>query len=400
MALKLSNRASSVLAANIADDTTTIAIQSGDEGLFPSLVAGDWFPVTVVDASGNVEHMRCTARAGVSLTVIRAQEGTTARSFDAGAKVDLRLTAAELVAAIADAGRLTTGTIDRERLGDGLQEVATTSGNLNTHSVTGLYRTLAGAPGAPVSQDGYLLHIESEDGAAYQRWRQGTGAAEYDRLRVSDVWSTWTVLRVGAAAQDAIFFPKTGGTLTGKATTLASATGGAGFALPAGAEPTAPVNGDIWNTGTKLQIRIDGVTQSVVFESRSIGVGGLATGGGDLSSDRTITVPKSTSAQALAGEDDTTAMTPVRVKEKIDATPNKVTTSGDGQLVDFPIGHTIMCSIPGGLNRNNPASPRLNVVDGGGNQFYTTTGSGTPLVGTWRGRGGDGNGAYLLQRVS
>ena len=47
----------------------------------------------------------------------------------------------------------------------------------------------------------------------------------------------------------------------------------------------------------------------------TIGVSGLATGGGDLSTNRTITVPKSSSAQALAGTDDTTAMTPARVAQ-------------------------------------------------------------------------------------
>jgi hypothetical protein len=51
--------------------------------------------------------------------------------------------------------------------------------------------------------------------------------------------------------------------------------------------------------------------------ARSIGVGGLATGGGDLSANRTITVPKSSNPQAVAGVDDTTAMTPVRTKEAV-----------------------------------------------------------------------------------
>lgn len=51
--------------------------------------------------------------------------------------------------------------------------------------------------------------------------------------------------------------------------------------------------------------------------TRSISAAGLATGGGDLSTDRTITVTKSSQAQALAGSDDTTAMTPLRTKEAI-----------------------------------------------------------------------------------
>jgi hypothetical protein len=53
--------------------------------------------------------------------------------------------------------------------------------------------------------------------------------------------------------------------------------------------------------------------------ARSIGVGGLATGGGNLSADRTITVPKSTTPQAIAGSDDTTAMTPLTTSAAVAA---------------------------------------------------------------------------------
>lgn len=52
---------------------------------------------------------------------------------------------------------------------------------------------------------------------------------------------------------------------------------------------------------------------------RTIGVGGIATGGGDMSANRTITVPKSTNPQAIAGSDDASAMTPVRTKESVGA---------------------------------------------------------------------------------
>lgn len=54
-------------------------------------------------------------------------------------------------------------------------------------------------------------------------------------------------------------------------------------------------------------------------KSTTVSAGGIATGGGDLSANRTITVPKSSSVQALAGTDDATAMTPVRVAEAISA---------------------------------------------------------------------------------
>lgn len=49
-------------------------------------------------------------------------------------------------------------------------------------------------------------------------------------------------------------------TYTGLALTAASATGGAGFRLPHGVAPTAPVNGDLWTESTGLYCRINGVT--------------------------------------------------------------------------------------------------------------------------------------------
>lgn len=61
-------------------------------------------------------------------------------------------------------------------------------------------------------------------------------------------------------------------TTAGLALTAASATGGAGFRLPHGAAPTAPVDGDVWTTSAGgMYVQINGVT-----------VGPLAAGGGGL----------------------------------------------------------------------------------------------------------------------
>jgi len=94
MALKLANNASSTLAAAISASDTTLSVASGDAGLFPTLAAGDWFPLTIIDSGGNMEVVRVTARSGAALTVTRAQEGTTAKAFASGTRCDLRLTAA------------------------------------------------------------------------------------------------------------------------------------------------------------------------------------------------------------------------------------------------------------------------------------------------------------------
>lgn len=96
MALKLKNNATSVLAGSIDDAATTFSVASGAGAGFPTLTAGDWFPLTIVNADGDYEIVRCTDRSGDLFTVTRAQEGTAAVAFDAGSRVDLRLTAAAI----------------------------------------------------------------------------------------------------------------------------------------------------------------------------------------------------------------------------------------------------------------------------------------------------------------
>lgn len=65
----------------------------------PTLAGGDFFLLSVLDASGNlVEIVKVTAytAAATSATVVRAQEGTPATAFTAGQKVVGSVTAASL----------------------------------------------------------------------------------------------------------------------------------------------------------------------------------------------------------------------------------------------------------------------------------------------------------------
>lgn len=98
MALKLSNNADGLLAMAISNSATSLTLRAGHGSRFPALGSGDWFPITVVRASdpSQFEIMRCTGRSGDTLTVVRAQEGTSAITFDAGDVVSLRLTSGTL----------------------------------------------------------------------------------------------------------------------------------------------------------------------------------------------------------------------------------------------------------------------------------------------------------------
>lgn len=116
MAVKVSNNATTKLAGSIAIDSTTVAVE--DASAFPALSAGEWFPATIVDSSKNMEIVKVTARSGATFTIERAQEGTVARAFTAGARIDLRVTSAALAAMVETAvdtatSDLTTALNDR-----------------------------------------------------------------------------------------------------------------------------------------------------------------------------------------------------------------------------------------------------------------------------------------------
>lgn len=56
----------------------------------------------------------------------------------------------------------------------------------------------------------------------------------------------------------------------GKQTYVASASGGASANMPAGAAPSAPSNGDLWSTTTRLFARLNGVTETLAHLSANI----------------------------------------------------------------------------------------------------------------------------------
>lgn len=79
------NNASTILASNITSSQTTLPLNTGTGALFGTPIAGDYFMVTVISASNTAvfEVMQCTGRSGDTLTVVRAQEGTTGQAFNA-----------------------------------------------------------------------------------------------------------------------------------------------------------------------------------------------------------------------------------------------------------------------------------------------------------------------------
>jgi hypothetical protein len=108
MSVKFSNNAKTTLSSGITSSATSIAV--ADASVFPSISGSEYFYVTFEDLSGNVEIVKVTGVSSNTLTVVRAQESTTARAYASGDKAENRLTAGSLndVATQADTDTNTT----------------------------------------------------------------------------------------------------------------------------------------------------------------------------------------------------------------------------------------------------------------------------------------------------
>lgn len=104
MAQKFANNARGRLSAAISAADTSLTLLSGESDRFPVanlgvgtpyVGSGDWFKITIVDANfKEIIYARTRTSGSQTLSnLMRGQEGTTARDFDAGAIVGARLTA-------------------------------------------------------------------------------------------------------------------------------------------------------------------------------------------------------------------------------------------------------------------------------------------------------------------
>lgn len=97
MADAFTNFAKSTLAGGLAPATTALTVQVGDGALFPAAGAGQTFRCVLQNLANQREVILVSVRAGDAFTtIVRAQEGTTALTWNAGDKIGHRLTAAQL----------------------------------------------------------------------------------------------------------------------------------------------------------------------------------------------------------------------------------------------------------------------------------------------------------------
>jgi hypothetical protein len=92
------NNAASKLDAPVSAVGLTLQVKAGDGALFPNPTGGDFFMLTLSKVASGVENTieitKCTARVGDVLTIVRAQEGTTASAYTVDDRAELRMTAA------------------------------------------------------------------------------------------------------------------------------------------------------------------------------------------------------------------------------------------------------------------------------------------------------------------
>jgi len=120
MPIKLANNASGTLATAISASDVGAVLTAGDGAEFPTLGTGDYFYATLTSIGGTQEIVKATARVGDTVTIARAQEGTTAQSFAAGSRFESRVTAQSVL----DTGRYseTVSVKDYGAVGDGVTD--------------------------------------------------------------------------------------------------------------------------------------------------------------------------------------------------------------------------------------------------------------------------------------
>lgn len=93
MPVLYTNNAATTLASGITAAATSLTVATGKGALFPAPSSPSYFYATLSNADGSLlEIVKVTARATDTFTITRAQDGTSALAWNAGDKIELRIT--------------------------------------------------------------------------------------------------------------------------------------------------------------------------------------------------------------------------------------------------------------------------------------------------------------------
>ena len=165
MPVLFTNNASTTLSAGINNSTTTIPIASASG--FPSLGSGEYYFGTIANTNNTkIEVVKVTAGT-TSLTVTRAQDGTSAQAFDSGDNFQLRVTAATLDATSKSDVAITAGSVSADTLiakGDG----ASADGQIQLNCRDNSHGIKLKSPPHSASAN-YTLTFPNDDGTSGQK---------------------------------------------------------------------------------------------------------------------------------------------------------------------------------------------------------------------------------------
>ena len=168
MDVKFTNNGHSTLAASASTSDTSITVASGHGARFPSLSGSAYFFATLIDASNNLEIVKCTARSSDVLTITRAQESTTARAFAIGDRIELRVTAAGLGAIYSEA------VADATPAADSIVNSMIATDAVNADSIVA---DAVGASELNVSGNGSSGQVLASDGDGTMSWADAGGGS-------------------------------------------------------------------------------------------------------------------------------------------------------------------------------------------------------------------------------
>lgn len=101
MGVLLRNNAFATTAIAASSSDTVLVLKAGTGSNFPVISGGNYFYLTIANGTSSPEIVKCTAKNGDILTIVRGQEGSPAQAIPANSIVEIRVTAQSVLDAIA-----------------------------------------------------------------------------------------------------------------------------------------------------------------------------------------------------------------------------------------------------------------------------------------------------------